>query len=99
MGFHTGWEQPNWFVKPGDEGGYKPSFRRTNWFKPVGREVDLVLNNVGVIDISTFGKFEVTGKDAAKFLDVMFANFLPKVLMCTVCGEKARTSNPNSFGG
>ncbi|EDO40332.1 predicted protein [Nematostella vectensis] len=79
MGFHVGWEQPNWFVKPGDEGGYKPSFRRTNWFEPVGREVDLVLNRVGVIDVSPFGKFEVTGKDTKIFLDVMFANSLPKI--------------------
>lgn len=84
MGFHVGWEQPNWFVQPGDEGGYKPSFRRTNWFEPVGREVHLVLNNVGVIDVSTFGKFEVTGKDAADFLDIMFANSLPKVEFISV---------------
>lgn len=79
MGFHVGWEQPNWFVQPGDDGGYKPSFRRTNWFEPVGREYDLVLNKVGIIDLSPFGKFEVKGKDASKFLDVMVANVLPKV--------------------
>ncbi|XP_064618508.1 dimethylglycine dehydrogenase, mitochondrial-like [Lineus longissimus] len=79
MGFHTGWEQPNWFVLPGDEGGYKPSFRRTNWFKPVGREVDMVLERAGLIDLSPFGKFEVKGKDAAKLMDQLLANKLPKV--------------------
>jgi len=31
FGFHSGWEQPNWFALPGDEPGYVPSFRRTNW--------------------------------------------------------------------
>jgi len=79
MGFHVGWEQPNWFALSGDDGGYKPSFRRTNWFEPVGREYDLVLNKVGVIDLTPFGKFEVKGKDASRFLDVMVANVLPKV--------------------
>jgi len=31
FGFHSGWEQPNWFALPGDQAGYLPSFRRTNW--------------------------------------------------------------------
>ena len=78
MGVHAGWEQPNWFSQPG-EGGYKPSFRRTNWFEPVGRECELVLNNVGVIDLTPFGKFEITGSQATEFLDFMVANKLPKV--------------------
>lgn len=78
MGVHAGWEQPNWFAQPG-EGGYQPSFRRTNWFEPVGRECELVLNKVGVIDLTPFGKFEVTGARATEFLDYMVANKLPKV--------------------
>jgi len=38
------------------------------------------LNKVGVIDLTPFGKFEVKGKDASRFLDVMVANVLPKVI-------------------
>ncbi|XP_034048900.1 dimethylglycine dehydrogenase, mitochondrial [Thalassophryne amazonica] len=79
MGFHTGWEQPHWFYKPGDDIGYKPSFRRTNWFRPVGRECKLVMEKVGVIDLTPFGKFIVKGKDSHKLLDHLFANTLPKV--------------------
>ena len=79
MGFRSGWEQANWFSLPGDEPGYKPSFRRTNWFEPVGRECDVVTNRVGVIDLTSHGKFDVRGKEAAAFLDVMFANSLPEV--------------------
>ena len=82
MGLRAGWEQPNWFACPGDEPGYKPSFRRTNWFQPVGRECDMVLNNVGIIDLSPYGKIEVEGKDAASFMDTIFANELPKVSVC-----------------
>uniref|UniRef100_A0A4W5K2E3 Dimethylglycine dehydrogenase, mitochondrial n=1 Tax=Hucho hucho TaxID=62062 RepID=A0A4W5K2E3_9TELE len=79
MGFHTGWEQPHWFYKPEDNAGYKPSFRRTNWFGPVGRECKLVMEKVGVIDLTPFGKFMVKGKDSQKLLDRLFANTMPKV--------------------
>ncbi|XP_011617733.1 dimethylglycine dehydrogenase, mitochondrial isoform X2 [Takifugu rubripes] len=79
MGFHAGWEQPHWFYKPGDETGYKPSFRRTNWFKPVGREYQLVMEKVGVIDLTPFAKFIVKGKDSNRLLDRLVANTLPKV--------------------
>uniref|UniRef100_A0A3Q4B120 Dimethylglycine dehydrogenase, mitochondrial n=1 Tax=Mola mola TaxID=94237 RepID=A0A3Q4B120_MOLML len=79
IGFHTGWEQPHWFHKPGDDIGYKPSFRRTNWFGPVGRECKLVMEKVGVIDLTPFGKFIVKGKDSHKLLDRLFANTMPKV--------------------
>uniref|UniRef100_UPI0037E72A67 dimethylglycine dehydrogenase, mitochondrial n=1 Tax=Semicossyphus pulcher TaxID=241346 RepID=UPI0037E72A67 len=79
MGFHAGWEQPHWFYKPGDDVGYKPSFKRTNWFAPVGRECKLVMEKVGVIDLTPFGKFVVKGKDSQKLLDRLFANTMPKV--------------------
>ncbi|KAK2538840.1 Dmgdh [Columba guinea] len=79
-GFNNiGWEQPHWFYKPGDETGYKPSFQRTNWFEPVGREYKQVMEKVGVIDLSPFGKFKVKGTDSVKLLDHLFANVVPKV--------------------
>jgi dimethylglycine dehydrogenase len=79
FGFHAGWEQPNWFALPGDKEGYMPSFQRTNWFKPVHRESELIRKRVGVIDLSPFGKLEVKGRDSANFIDFMFANNVPKV--------------------
>ncbi|XP_041042876.1 dimethylglycine dehydrogenase, mitochondrial isoform X2 [Carcharodon carcharias] len=79
MGFHAGWEQPHWFYKPGDDTGYRPSFRRTNWFEPVGRECKQVMEKVGVFDLTPFGKFTVKGKDSTKLLDRLIANVVPKV--------------------
>jgi dimethylglycine dehydrogenase len=32
MGFHAGWEQPDWYAKPGEEPEYKPSFYRYKYF-------------------------------------------------------------------
>ena len=92
MGMRSGWEQPNWFAGPGDEPGYRPSFRRTNWFEPVGRECQLVLERVGMIDLSPYGKIEVNGKDASSFLDMVFANELPKVRN-NVLGKRTHGSN------
>ena len=79
----TGWEQPNWFALVGDEAGYKPSFRRTNWFEPVGREVKAVLARVGLIDLTPFGKIEISGRDAIEFVDRVFANVVPPVTKAT----------------
>ena len=74
-----GWEQPLWFALPGDDAGYKPSYRRTNWHEPVLREIDMVYNRVGVVDLTPFGKLEVKGPDATKFIDRLCANHVPKV--------------------
>lgn len=38
-----------------------------------------MMEKVGVIDLSPFGKFIVKGKDAVKLLDHLFANTMPKV--------------------
>ncbi|KAI4540107.1 hypothetical protein MJG53_020712, partial [Ovis ammon polii x Ovis aries] len=79
MGFHAGWEQPHWFYKPGQDAGYRPSFHRTNWFEPVGSEYQQVMQRVGVIDLSPFGKFNIKGQDSIRLLDHVFANVIPKV--------------------
>ncbi|KAF8793582.1 Dimethylglycine dehydrogenase like protein [Argiope bruennichi] len=79
MGFHAGWEQPAWFSTKSDEKGYRPSFRRTNWFDAVGRECGLVMNRVGILDLTPFAKIDAKGPDAATFLDKMLANKLPKI--------------------
>ncbi|XP_002737400.1 dimethylglycine dehydrogenase, mitochondrial-like [Saccoglossus kowalevskii] len=76
---NTGWEQPGWFALSGDEAGYKPSFRRTNWFEPVGRECRMVTEKAGVIDLSSVGKFEVRGKDASKIMEYLCARSMPEV--------------------
>ena len=58
--------------------GYLPSFRHTNWHAAVQREVEAVNTGAGIIDVSSFAKFHVSGPGAAKFLDRLVANRLPK---------------------
>ncbi|MBG1232581.1 GcvT family protein [Aestuariivirga litoralis] len=78
MGAAHGAERPNWFSdKPGDE--TKDSFRHTNWFSAVAREVDAVSNRVALADLSVFSKFEITGVDTIRFLNALGANAPPKL--------------------
>ena len=77
--FSSGWESPKWYATEEGEGGYQPSYYRTNWFEPLRREVNNVLHNVSIADITPFAKIHVKGSNAKKFLDYMVANKLPKV--------------------
>ena len=84
-----GWERPKWFAPPGVEERY--GFRRTNWFEPVAAECRAVRERVGVLDLSAFAKYDVTGRDAAAFLDRLCANRMPrkrgKVVLAHMLGE------------
>ena len=71
-----GWERPQWFAAEGVREDY--GFRRTNAFAPVAEECKAVRERVGVLDLSTFAKFEVSGRDAADFLDRIIANRVPR---------------------
>ena len=71
-----GWERAKWFSAGGTRERY--SFRRTNWFEPVAEECKAVRERVGVLDLSSFSKFDVTGPDAAAFLDRIVANRVPR---------------------
>ncbi|MCS5608799.1 MAG: FAD-dependent oxidoreductase, partial [Candidatus Poribacteria bacterium] len=56
-----GFERPNWFARDGAEAKYEYSYNRQNWFKFYAAEHLAVRQSVGVYDISSFGKFEVSG--------------------------------------
>ncbi len=71
-----GWERPKWFSPEGEEEVY--SFRRTNWFGPVAEECRAVRERVGLLDLSSFAKFEVSGPDAEAMLNRLFANRVPR---------------------
>jgi dimethylglycine dehydrogenase len=77
MGAAHGAERPNWFsATPDDE--TRDSFRRTNWFEAVAREVDTVANRVALADLSVFSKFDVSGPDTLPFLDALGSNAPPR---------------------
>ena len=70
-----GWERPRWYDRNG--GGENYSFRRSNWWGAVREEALAVREKVGLMDLSTFSKYDVKGKDAHAFLDRICANRIP----------------------
>jgi dimethylglycine dehydrogenase len=70
-----GWERPRWYAKDGEKEQF--SFRRSNWWNAVREESLAVRERVGLMDLSTFSKYDITGKDAHAFLDRICANKIP----------------------
>ena len=58
------WYRPSYFPKPGE----------TTWQEACDREVAMVRSAVGVADVSTLGKIDIQGRDAARFLDMVYTN-------------------------
>ena len=53
---------------------YFPVEGETTWREACDREVRLVREAVGVIDVSTLGKIDIQGRDSAAFLDLVYTN-------------------------
>ena len=70
-----GWERPKWFSLDGREEQY--SFRRNNVFDVVAEECRCVREQVGLLDLSGFAKYDINGADARTFLDRICANRMP----------------------
>jgi len=58
------WYRPSYFPVPGE----------THWRQSCDREVEMVRNALGVCDVSTLGKIDIQGPDAAAFLDLVYIN-------------------------
>ena len=80
FGQKYGWERPNWFAPEGVLPEDEWSFRRTNYFEHVGAECKHVHEAVGLLDLTAFSKFEVSGPGAVAWLDGLVANRLPKTV-------------------
>ncbi|WP_174284790.1 sarcosine oxidase subunit alpha family protein [Sphingomonas bacterium] len=57
------WKRAQWFARPGED-----------WLATVNREVTATRNGVGICDVSTLGKIDVHGPDAAVLLDRLYVN-------------------------
>ncbi|KQB12975.1 GcvT family protein [Rhodobacter capsulatus] len=70
----AGWERANWFAQEGQERGYRYSWKRQNWFENQRAEHMALRAGVGLLDMTSFGKIRVEGRDAAAFLQRLCAN-------------------------
>ncbi|UWQ02964.1 sarcosine oxidase subunit alpha family protein [Aliiroseovarius crassostreae] len=63
------WLRAQWFPQKGE----------THWRQSVDREVLAARRSVGVCDVTTLGKIDVQGADAAEFLNKIYANGFAKL--------------------
>ena len=63
------WMRAQWFPKDGE----------THWRESVDREVLATRSSVGVCDVTTLGKIDVQGVDAANFLNKIYCNRFAKL--------------------
>jgi 4-methylaminobutanoate oxidase (formaldehyde-forming) len=70
----AGWERANWFADEGQNPEYEYSWKRQNWFENAKREHEAVRTNVGMYDMTSFGKLRVEGRDAEKYLNYICGN-------------------------
>lgn len=70
----AGWERPNWFAMDDQPRAYEYDWKGQNWFDNNKAEHMAVRENVGMFDMSSFGKIRVEGRDACAFMQRMCAN-------------------------
>ena len=63
------WLRAQWFKRDGEKG----------WRDSVDREVEMTRSGVGVCDVTTLGKIDIQGRDAAEFLNRIYSNPFLKV--------------------
>jgi len=63
------WLRAQWFPQQGE----------THWRQSVDREVRATRGSVGICDVTTLGKIDVQGADAADFLNRVYANAFAKL--------------------
>ena len=90
----AGWERANWFANEGQTRAYDYAWGRQNWFENSAAEHRTLRENVGMYDMTSFGKIRVEGPDACAFL-----NHVCGAQMDVAPGKIAYTQFLNQSGG
>ncbi|MCP4461123.1 MAG: FAD-dependent oxidoreductase [Cytophagales bacterium] len=90
-----GWERPKWFSPDGRKEEW--GFRHNNVFEVVAEECRAVRERVGVMELSSFSKYEVEGPDALDFLNRVCANKMSakdgRVILAHMLTENGKIEN------
>ncbi len=95
----NGWERPKWFSLDGRI--EEPGFHHNNVFDVVAKECHAVRERVGVLDLSSFAKYEVSGVDAETFLNRICANRMPRrdggIALCHYLSTEGRIAGESTI--
>ena len=94
FGETAGWERANWYANEGQKREYEYSWKRQNWFDNSAAEHMAVRENVGMYDMTSFGKIRIEGADAEAFLNKVCGNN-----MSVPAGKIVYTQMLNERGG
>lgn len=90
-GVVNGWERALFF-KPKQNFVDRHSYRFTETRDIIGQEIAGLVENVGMMEVSGFNRYEIKGPGAEKFLDQMTCSTLPKaegkVNLCYLLSER-----------
>ncbi len=78
FGDYCGLEQALWFAPSAAEATEDITFHRSNAHPHVAAECQAVREAVGLLEISNYGKFEVSGPGTEQWLSYVMANRVPK---------------------
>ena len=70
FGQMSGYERPMWFSK-NEKPIYKYSYGYQNWYEAAKNECLNTRNNLGFFELTPFGKFDVSGKNAHEQLQYL----------------------------
>ena len=79
FGEYCGLEHALWFAPRAADAREEVTFRRSNAHEHVAEECRAVAERVGLLEISNYGKIEVTGAGAEAWLSRVMANRVPAV--------------------
>ncbi len=93
FGDYCGLEHALWFAPKGTPAREDATFRRSNAHAIVGAECRAVREAVGLLEISNYGKFEITGPGAADWLARIMACRVPatgRIALAPMLNERGR---------
>ncbi len=93
FGSFGGWERPLWFAREGDKAEPDMTFGRPHFDDAVAQEVKTVVESAGILDLTGFTRFVLSGEGADAWLDSMITGALPRqgrVSLAYFCAESGR---------
>jgi dimethylglycine dehydrogenase len=79
LGEYCGLEHALWFAPSAEQAREEVTFRRSNAHAHVAEECRAVQERVGLLEISNYGKIEVSGAAAQQWLSHVMANRVPAI--------------------
>ena len=79
FGSYGGWERADWFPSNDDDRLAANSYDRQHWFDTVGDECRHVAAHAGILELTGFSRFHVTGVGADDWLKTQITGNLPLV--------------------